>query len=71
MLKRWHVSDFGWRTTAITPRLLHRFREGDQHLNVRIATKYTADQYREKFYRPDLVELAFGKPFGARFPWCG
>ncbi len=36
----------------------------DQFVNVRIGNKvYGVDQYREKFYRPDLVKLALaGKP---------
>lgn len=45
---------------AITPDGYYTGSEkADQHLNVRIGNKvYGVDQYREKFYRPDLVKLA-------------
>lgn len=50
---------------AITPEGYYDASEkGDQYLNVRIGNKvYGMDQYRERFYRPDIVKLALaGKP---------
>lgn len=50
----------GGEWIAITPEgYFDASAKGDQFLNVRIGNKvYGIDQYREKFYRPDLVQLA-------------
>ena len=55
----------GGEWIAMTPEGYYTGSEkADQYVNVRIGNKvYGVDQYREKFYRPEVVKAALaGKP---------